>query len=268
MSRADRLLVAVAVLWIGILPLRAADLSVDANDATANESRLTFSIAPFYGWVPGMKGTVGVFTTRASVDVTPVDILSNIGDFVELLDGLYIGAGEVRYGNFGFLYDVFYLDASVNQDIDRRLIKGAVGVGFRQSTTTLAGTYRVLKRPGSHLDAVAGVRIWDIDTDVQVNTNLGSLRLSDGDRWIDPMLGAKGRTALAPGWSLSGWALLGGFGVGSDFAWDLYGGIDYEVRKGFELSLGFRVLSADYQNGDFVWDVKQYGPVVGARFNF
>ena len=49
MSRADSLLASVAVLMIGISPLRAADLSVDANDAAANESRLTFSIAPLYG---------------------------------------------------------------------------------------------------------------------------------------------------------------------------------------------------------------------------
>jgi hypothetical protein len=269
MPQALRVLLLLAASVVSSNSAGAADLSGHSNEAMTNNSGLTFSVVPFYGWVPGMKGTVGVFGTQAAVDVTPLDIVKNIDDFLPLLDGIYIGAGEVRYGSFGFLYDVFFLDVSVNQEIDGRFIKGALGVGFRQSTTTLAGTYRVMQSRGSHLDAVAGVRIWDIDVDVQVTTNItGSWFLSDGDRWVDPMIGIKGQTKLTTGWSFSGWALAGGFGVGSNFAWDVYGGLNYEVSKDIELSFGFRALAADYQNRNFVWDIKQYGPLVGATFKF
>jgi hypothetical protein len=119
-----------------------------------------------------------------------------------------------------------------------------------------------------HLDVIAGLRIWDVKADLGVNLNIGSGFASDGSRWVDPIIGVKGRTAISPKMSLSGWALIGGAGIGSDLTWDLYGGANYQVRKGFELSLGFRAMSADYRDGDFIWDITQYGPLMGATFKF
>ena len=268
MSRLRIVLALIAALPFACAQAQATDLPGTTYHSVTTDKGVTFTIAPFYGWIPGTKGTVGVFGTRASVDVTPIDILKNIGDFVEILDGLYIGAGEIRYGRVGFLYDVFYLNVSVTKDIDRRFISGGLDVRFRQSTTTLAGTYRVMQSSTSHLDLIAGLRIWDVKTDLGVNLNIASGVASDGSRWVDPIIGVKGRTAVSPKMSLSGWALIGGAGVGSDLTWDLYGGVNYEVRKGFELSLGFRAMSADYQDGDFIWDVTQYGPLMGATFIF
>jgi hypothetical protein len=244
----------------------ATDLPGTTYRTATDKNGLTFTIAPFNGWVPGMKGTVGVFGTRASVDVTPIDILRNIGDLVDTLDGIYIGSGEVRYGKIGFLYDIYYMKASLTQEIDGDFISGGLELGFRQSTSILAGTYRVMQTSTSHVDAIAGVRIWDVKVDLGVDINDRFKFTSDGDRWVDAIVGVKGRTAIAPNVSLSGWAMIGA--GGSDLTWDLYGGANYEVRKGFDLSLGFRAMYADYSKGAFKWDMMQYGPVVGATFKF
>ena len=65
-------------------------------------------------------------------------------------------AGQMRYGISGFLYDVFYLDLSSANDIDRRLASGDIDVGFSQVMATLAGSYKLLETDNGHLDALAG----------------------------------------------------------------------------------------------------------------
>ena len=64
-----------------------------------------------------MSGDLGVFGTKAKIDVTPIDIVKNLGDFLKVLDGVYFGSGHVRYGDFGFMYDVSYLEVSSTQEI-------------------------------------------------------------------------------------------------------------------------------------------------------
>lgn len=169
-----------------------ADASANANDRVVDErsgvaaSALEVEITPFYGWIPGMTGNVAVFGTKVGLDVTPLDIAENIGDLLPLVDGLYLGGGEIRYQQLGLLYDILYMDVSLNQGIDGKLLKGSFGVNFQQTTATLAATYRLFKAHGAYLDGVAGVRIWDIQTAVQLDTNILSATLADGDRWIDP----------------------------------------------------------------------------------
>ena len=70
------------------------------------EAQLQFDFVPLYVWIPGFSGDLGVFGNKVKVDVTPIDIISNLGDFLKALDGLYFGAGHLRYGDFGFMYDV------------------------------------------------------------------------------------------------------------------------------------------------------------------
>lgn len=244
-------------------PAEAADLPGTTQYQGTTEGGLSFTIVPFYGWVPGMNGTVGVFGATAEFDATPIDIIENIGDLVKLLDGIYMGAGELRYGDFGFLYDVFYIDVFSSNDIDRRFVKGSIDVGFKQLMVTLAGSYRVYEADNGYLDALAGLRIWDINVDVGVDLNIGAFHTSDGDTWVDPLIGAKGRFNLSENVYLSGWALIGGFGAGSDFMWDIWGNVGYQANDWFDVFVGFRAEGADYQSGSFIWDVIQYGPMVG-----
>ena len=62
------------------------------------------AIVPLYGWVTGVRGNVGVLGLTTSVSVSPGDILSNLGDFLDALDGYYMGSGHIRHRKVGFLY--------------------------------------------------------------------------------------------------------------------------------------------------------------------
>ncbi len=255
---------AVMVLSAPQHAVKAADLPGTMQVEMTTESGLSVTAVPFYMWLPGMNGTVGVFGATAEVDVTPIDLIENLGDLLDALDGIYMGTGELRYGDFGFLYDVVYLELSSINDIERGRISGNVDLGFSQVMATLAGSYRAFETERGYLDALAGLRIWDINMDLGINLNVAALHASDGDSWVDPIVGGKGRFNLTENVYASGWAMIGGFGAGSDFMWDVWGNFGYEVNDWFDAFAGIRAVGADRQSGTFIWDLTQYGPVIGA----
>ena len=82
------------------------------------------------------------------------------------------------------------------------------------------------------------------------------------------MIGVKGRLQGASPWYLTGWGMIGGFGVSSDFAWDVFGGIGYEFNDWFSVVGGYRGLGVDYESSDLLFDVVLHGPIFGAVFRF
>ncbi len=88
----------------------AADLP-GISQTIETESGWEISIAPFYGWIPGMSGDVAAFgAAPIAVDVTPIDLIKNIDTVISSLDFAIIAAAEVRKGDFGVFADIFYLD--------------------------------------------------------------------------------------------------------------------------------------------------------------
>ena len=131
------------------------------------------------------------------------------------------------------------------------------------TTATAAGTYRLMEDETGYVDALAGIRFWDIKMDLGVNLNLVAGHVSDKGSWVDFLIGAKGRKNLSPNMYLTGWAMIGGNGGNSKFTWDVYGGLGYVLSHKFDAFAGFRAMGADYSKGTFKWDLTQYGPVLG-----
>jgi hypothetical protein len=215
----------------------------------AHDAAVSVTVTPFSGWVPGVDGRVGGRAASVDVSLSPLDVMRNINDFVDVVDGIYIGWGEFRYGRVGLFYDVFHLDVSSAESIGSDVITVGFDLAFRQSTGTFAATYRVWEEGESRWDLMAGVRISEIGIRIAANVNDFRGLTKGGEGWTDAIVGMKGRYALAAQWSLSGWGLIGG--GGSDLTWDLYGAVDYTVRPGFDLSLGFRGMKIDYSSNDF-----------------
>jgi hypothetical protein len=116
---------------------------------------------------------------------------------------------------------------------------------------------------------MAGLRLWSVDTDLSFSGGvLDGVSRSDGDTWVDPLIGAKGRLDLTSRLYLTGWAMVGGFGVSSDLMWDALGGIGYQFSDTFSTVLGYRGAGVDYAKAGFEYDVIQHGPVLGAVIRF
>jgi hypothetical protein len=226
------------------------------------ESGWTFTVAP-YLWMAGIKGTVGQF------GLPPVDVDAS---FIDILENFDIGAmavGEARNGRFGVAFDFQYVKVSAGADTPIGLIADSVEVTSQTLTALAALEYRVVQTDTASVDLMAGGRLWSVDTDIDPQGGPADpLFFSDGDTWVDPIIGAKGRMDLTGNFYLTGWGMIGGFGVSSDFTWDVMGAIGYEVSDKISLVGGYRALGVDYTNGSFKFDVVQHGPIVGAVFRF
>ena len=93
-------------------------------------------------------------------------------------------------------------------------------------------------------------------------------KASDGDTWVDPLIGAKFRTDINDRVYLTGWAMVGGFGLSSDNMWDVMGAVGYKFNDLFSVVVGYRGFGVDYSEDGFVYDVTQKGPVIGGVFKF
>lgn len=257
----------------GFIPLLATSMTLMAGVALAadpattppeapTESGWTFAAAP-YLWMAGIEGTIGQF------GLPPVEVDAS---FVDVLDNFDIGAmmvGEARYDRFGIAFDFQYVKISAGADTPLGILSNSVEVTSETLTALLAGEYRVVETNTASVDLMAGGRLWSVDTDVDPQGGPADpLFFSDGDTWVDPIVGVRGRVNLTPEVYLTGWGMIGGFGVASDLTWDVMGGTGYAVSDRVSLIAGYRALSVDYEDNNFKFDVVQHGPILGGRISF
>ena len=56
---------------------------------------------------------------------------------------------------------------------------------------------------------------------------------------------------------------VGGFGVGSDFAWSLNAEFEYRFNPTWSAFVGYRVFDYDYEDDGFKFDMMLHGPLIG-----
>jgi hypothetical protein len=133
--------------------------------------------------------------------------------------------------------------------------------------------------PGSTaLDMIAGGRYWHQETDITgslvVDPLVRETARSGSVDWVDPFVGMRFRNQIGPGEELMIRADFGGFGVGSDFSWQVLATYNWQICTlyGHVLDGGYRALSVDYSQGSgtsrYEYDVLQQGPVIGSTLHF
>ena len=134
------------------------------------------------------------------------------------------------------------------------------------------------------IEALGGFRYWNQQLDLNFNLSgtidTTGLALS-GNRaiarsgtvdWVDPLIGLRLRHQVEPGKELVLRGDIGGFGVGSQFSWNLLAAYNYQIAKSTSLYLGYRALDVDYTQGQgrtlYEFNVIQHGPVTGLTIQF
>jgi hypothetical protein len=246
----------------GLVALALSGLTGLANAADfapppPAESDWVFTAAP-YAWLSGINGSV------ASFGAPETDIDLSIGDVLKSLDVGLMGAGEARNGRFLLASDFMWAKLSGDQDLP----VGSVELTAEVLTATGLGGYSLIYEDGGNLDVVAGARLWSVSNTLDFTGVFLDQSFDDSATWVDPVVGIKGRANLSPNFFVTGWALAGGFGVSSDFMWDVMGSVGYEFNDTFSMTAGYRGLGVDYRNDGFVYDVVQSGPILGLVFKF
>ena len=239
-------------------PLQAGDPYTLPPQETSDGGDWEFSLGMF-GWLTSVEGDVG-----PAGSVAPVDV--EFGDILDALDMTILANLEVRRGRWFLLSTLTYLELSAD-DSGGGLLFDRVSLEMDQTILSLWLAYRVLEGPTS-VDVMAGARYMSIGTDIgfQGGTRDGTEASEDAD-WIDPLIGVRISHDFSEKWHGQLRADVGGFGVSSDLAWEVFAGVGYHITDSIQMYGGYRYLNVDHDRS-YVFDAETQGVVIGANFRF
>lgn len=223
---------------------------------------LTFIVSP-YVWIPTVTGDIGVGAQGLQFELDAGDLL-DVFEFGGLI------RGEVRHkSGWGVSVDHIFADLGAGVDI----LIGDVDADIDAGITEVAIVRRI-DLDHHALDAYAGIRHWNADVDVAIETIFFNDTIRTGDDWIDPMIGARYLHTVSSDWRLIAQGDIGGFGVGADFSWNAAVGASYDASENLSLQLAYRVLSVDRESpaiggGSPVdLNITIQGPLIGLAYRF
>jgi hypothetical protein len=233
--------------------------------APDSSKKYQFFLEPYLMFT-SMSGTTGIGNLPNTFLCIPAsDVFSHL-NFGGML------YAELHNNRFAFTSDLFY--ASLSQDASGKngIITGTVNL--KQFLWELEGLYKL----NPWLEAGIGFRINSIESGLNINfippgggtpTSQSEVK-SNG--WVDPLIVTRLKTWLDNKWLLALRVDIGGFGVGSQFAWQLQPDIAFRASKLLQLGLGYRYLFMDYNHGSgssrFYFNMQEYGPQIRIGFNF
>jgi hypothetical protein len=235
-------------------------LLISPSPSTAGEN-WDFIIAP-YILIPSIEGDTSAGRLEgADLDVGPKNIVENldIGGMIQLEAHHKSGFGLSMAYNFMDLGGGASGPAGF-ADVDADVYQG-IFEGY--------GIYRVsvVKSP---LYFYAGIRWWDMDIELRV---IGIEREKTTADWVDPVIGLRWMPQIAENWHVILKGDIGGFGIESEFTWNLQGGIVWDTTDLISLVFQYRALSVDYSTGTvgtpdrFAYDTITHGPLFGLVFH-
>jgi len=225
-----------------------------------------FVVAP-YLWFSGLNGELSVATIGTEIDAGFSDIFSN-------LNIAFMFYGEARYKRFGLTVDLFTINMSLEGT--RPIIGGAVKVDPDQTFLETSLLYSLVHNEKWSADIHAGIRTWWINTRLEAERVVSPENrvVETNVSFVDPIIGAKVFYLPHEKWPINVRMGIGGFGVGSEFTWNVLVGGGYKFSKNWTLLLQYRFLGVDYTDGTagtldyFRLDTTMSGPLLGFMVTF
>jgi hypothetical protein len=229
-------------------------------------------------WTPGFQGDVILEGNPYRLDITPVDVIENMGDILSAAELMIAGGVEVAYCDWWVRFSGYGI--SLGEEIQLQAEPGALVPATQEVTLAIAQAmlgHKVFERTYGcgpcpnrlRADVGAGARMHVVDASV---TAAGAAALDTSETWIDPIVGGRLRYSIRDRWYLEAEGDVGGFGLVSDFTWRARLSVGWRPLRWLEVSAGWIWLDTDYDTGTgptrFQWDVLMHGPYVALGFNF
>ena len=217
-------------------------------------------LTEIYLMFPSMSGEIGI------ADLPPAEVDADAGDiFGHLKMGMMLYL-EATNDDWSITSDLLYM--KLGQDVTPGTIITGGEITMKQYAWEVAG----LKRITPWLEGGLGGRLVSLYTGLDIETINEPRDGSASKTWFDPIILVRSQGAIKGKWLLQFRGDIGGFGVGSDFSWQIQANAGYRFSKLFQTTIGYRYIGINYDKGEglerFRYDISTYGPVLRLGFNF
>jgi hypothetical protein len=232
---------------------RGAGAAAGLDPLTENSevpSDWSFSLRPYF-FLSGISGSVTVDPLTFPINSSFAKIVQR----VELGGFLSFTAEKNRWGvNADFQYINLYGESSLLRDtsMDLKNVIGEVDLLYRPE---VAPTLRFL----------VGVRVYSV---IQNVTLLGVAVPEANTTVVDPVLGAYGSWMLHDRWHFELRGDIGGFGVSSEFTYQMMALFRWGINDTLSLPFGYRVLGYQIRKDDIWMNTRMSGAVLGLDIRF
>lgn len=227
--------------------------------AQAKDDEWEYTVAPYLVFA-GMDGTLGVQGQEADVNVYTMHNLQSG----------FLGYFEARKGNWSFSTDVLYMALGASTDY------------INLDPSQAAFLFFANRRLAPNLDLQFGARWNVVRGRIEFKDNspiLAGTVVEQTKQWVDPVVGLRWKQPLGERWLVSVPANVGGFGLSSKIAVDVFPTLQFQLTKSAWIGGGWRFLYMDYETGyeddvpipgedSFKYDMITSGPVLGVAFRF
>jgi opacity protein-like surface antigen len=252
-----------------------------------------------YLWAINLNGTVTLRGHALGADATVIDAITRSANLplafmgrAEASNGPFWAYGDLAWVQLRFagsalsvrspLSDVS-VSASVSGRLKTTLAIGEAGAGYELGRWTLVSV------PASvtAIDAYAGFRYVNMTLDFDAEAIAGvtspdfqrvggrSVVRTGAMWWMDPVVGLRMRHSFAPGNNFEFRGDIGGFGAGSKFIWQVFGGYSADFHYegvNFTTLVGYRALGVNFSQ----WNAGRengidsiiHGPLTGVGVKF
>lgn len=212
-----------------------------------------------YIWGAAMEGQSGLGPVTVDVDVGFSDIVDNLETGFQ---GIYRGTKD----QWSVTVDLVYMGLGATGNGPEGYVRGDIDMD--QVALEVSGGYEVMER----LVVFGGLRYNDVSMEFDTSGPLGSRSASKDESWVDPLIGAHYTVPFADKWSFTLRGDIGGFGVGSDFAWQTVASLRWQAKERLGVLAAYRYFDMDYEDGSgldlFKYDMATSGPGLGVVFSF
>lgn len=212
-----------------------------------------------YIWGAAMDGQSALGPVTVDVDVSFSDVVDNLETGFQ---GIYRGTKD----KWSVSVDLVYMGLGATGNGPQGYVRGDVDID--QTALEVDGGYEVLER----LVVFGGLRYNDISLELDTSGPLGTRSAREEQDWIDPVIGAHYTVPFSDKWSMTLRGDIGGFGVGSDFAWQTVASVRWQPKERLGVVAAYRYFDMEYEDGSgldyFLYDLSTSGPALGMVFSF
>jgi opacity protein-like surface antigen len=236
--------------------------------AGANAEEWKNEVTP-YLWMSGMSGKTVIGTPLGPVEA---DVDLNFGDILSNLDMGAMVSYEGGRDRWVVLGDLIYMKLGASDTSTSGAVSLRAAANVEQTMAEADVGYYIT----DNIALFAGARYNDIDASIhteRTGPGAGANRAANTTQsWVDPVVGLLGKWPLTEKleWDLR--ADIGGFDVGSKFAWQAMVSLRWKVRSNWDVVASYRYMEVDYENdgpdGLLSYDMINTGPGIGVTFRF